>query len=95
MVAYVVVTRTGPVHNEAEMAEYNRLARSAPAVDVEPLALYGKLEALEGDAPDGIVILKFKTTEEARAWHSGTEYQQAARHRRNAAPYTMTIVEGL
>lgn len=95
MVAYVVITRTGPIHDEAEMAEYHRLSRLAPPVDVEPLALYGKLEALEGDAPDGLVILKFKTTEEARAWYFASEYQQASQHRRKAAPYKMTIVEGL
>lgn len=95
MAAYVVITRTGPIHNEAEMAQYQRLTMAAPPVDVEPLALYGETEALEGPAPDGLVILKFKTKEAARAWYSRPEYQDAARHRQNAAPYTITIVEGL
>ena len=61
---------------------------------LKPLALYGKLDVVEGPAPDGIVLLEFPTAQDARDWYSCPEYQAAMEHRMRGAPYTAVIVEG-
>lgn len=98
MAAYMILTREGPVRDEAEMAEYARKNReNAPVLGktMVPLAVYGRIEVLEGDAPDGVVILKFETLDAARAWYDSPEYQDALPHRLRGADYRAIIVEGL
>jgi uncharacterized protein (DUF1330 family) len=53
------------------------------------------MEAVEGKAPDGLVILKFPTTEDAKAWYHSPAYQAALPHRKKGADYRAFIVEGL
>lgn len=98
MTAYMIVARESPVRDAAEMAEYSRKNRENMAAlgqTMTPLAVYGRLEALEGDAPDGVVILKFDSVEDAKAWYNSPEYQDALPHRLRAADYRVFIVEGL
>lgn len=96
MPAYVIFLRESTIHTPEEMAEYH--ANSAPEVaakhGMKPLVVYGAQEAIEGDAPDGAVVLEFPTVEAARTWYYSEEYQNAARHRRAAADYRGFIVEG-
>ena len=70
------------------------LFRSPPGL-LTPLVVYGALEALEGDAPDGVVILRFPTVEDARAWYNSPAYQAAVAYRKKGADYRAFIVEGL
>jgi uncharacterized protein (DUF1330 family) len=96
MAAYVVFLREGPVHTPAEMAEYQRKSRENPVdPNLKPLTLYGALTPLEGEAPDGAVILQFPTVEHAKAWYYGPHYQASSPHRRAAAPYRGFIIEGM
>lgn len=96
MPAYMIVTREGPVGDEAEMAEYQRLNReNPPKVPLKPLAIYGAIEPLAGDAPDGAIVLEFASVADAKAWYDSAEYQAALPHRQRAADYRMFIVEGL
>ncbi len=98
MAAYMIFTREGPVRDAAEMAEYSRKNRENMAAlgkAMVPLAVYGRMEVLEGPAPDGIVILKFESVEDARAWYDSPEYQAALPHRLRGADYRAVIVEGL
>lgn len=96
MSAYMIFIREQPVRDEVAMAEYRRINRdSAKGHALEPLVVYGDVEAVEGIAPDGIVLLKFPNAEEARAWYDSPAYQAALPHRLRAAEYRALIVEGL
>jgi uncharacterized protein (DUF1330 family) len=62
---------------------------------LKPLVVYGKVEALEGEMPDGVTVLEFPTVEEARAWYNSPDCQAALPYRLKAANYRAFIVEGL
>ena len=95
MPAYVIFWREDPVRDPDEMAKYQNSTRSDPRqYHLKPLVVYGKSEAIEGDAPDGVVVLEFPTVEDAKAWYYSPDYQAAAVHRKNAADYRAVIVEG-
>ena len=96
MPAYMIFLREGPVRDAAELAEYQRLNRETGGPpSMEPLVVYGDIEVLEGPAPDGVVLLRFPTVEDARAWYESPGYQAALPHRLRAADYRAVIVEGL
>ena len=96
MPAYVLFIREGQIGNASEMQTYERIARAAPPdPKLTPLALYGAMESLEGEAPDGVVILQFPTVEDAKAWYESPGYQAAVPHRKKGANYRAFIVQGL
>ena len=96
MPAYLIVLREGPVRDEEAYAEYQRINReNPPAANLRPLVLYGATKALEGEAPDGVVMLQFDSVEEARAWYENPGYQAALTHRLRSADWRDFIVEGL
>lgn len=100
MTAYMIFTREGPVRDEAEMAQYsakNQAAAGKYVADygLKPLTFYGAQQVIEGDGPDGIVLLEFPDAEKARAWYDSPEYQDALQHRLNAATYRCAIVESV
>jgi uncharacterized protein (DUF1330 family) len=95
MPAYVIVIREEPIQDAAALAEYQRMGRDVKGgVKLKPLVVYGATEALEGDKPDGVVMLEFATMEEARAWYNNPDYQAALPHRLRAAKHRAFIVEG-
>jgi uncharacterized protein (DUF1330 family) len=71
----------------------NREAPRDP--NLTPLIVYGATEALEGKAPDGIILLQFPTVEDAKAWYSSPHYQAAIPHRKKGADYRVMIVQGV
>jgi uncharacterized protein (DUF1330 family) len=88
--------RDEPVRDEAEMAEYQRMNReSGGKHPIKPLVVYGATEAVEGPAPDGVILLEFPDVAAAKAWYESPEYQAALPHRLKAADYRAFIVEGL
>ena len=97
MAAYILFIRDEPIHDAAEMAEYQRLnrERGSDGFDVKRLAFYGAAEGLEGPTPDGVVVLEFPSVEEARGWYTSPGYQAAMQHRLKAAKYRVMIVEGV
>ena len=96
MPAYVIFTRESAIRDQSEMEIYSRMNREGPPdPKLTPLVVYGALESLEGDAPDGVVMLQFPTVEDARAWYYSPAYQAAIAHRKKAADYRAFIVEGL
>jgi uncharacterized protein (DUF1330 family) len=99
MVAYVIFLRDEPPHDPAGLAVYQKMnSEGVPAYlahGIKPLAVYGATEALEGRAPDGIVILQFPSVADAKAWYDSPEYQAALPHRLNASEYRAFIVDGL
>ena len=95
MVAYIVFLREGPVYNPEEMQVYLRkTTENPPDPRLTPLAVYGAQTPVEGDPPEGVVILQFDSVEDAKDWYYGPEYQDRAPHRLAAADYRTVIVEG-
>jgi uncharacterized protein (DUF1330 family) len=100
MPAYMIVSRESPVRDAAAFAEYGQRNRSNTAhfqtdFGLKPLSVYGRLEALEGSAPDGVVLLEFPSLEAARAWYDSPAYQDALGSRLRAADWRVTLVDGL
>jgi len=94
MSAYVIFIREH-TNDEAEMQRYAATAPAARAGhDITRLAFYGALEVLEGPAPEGVAILRFKDMAAARAWYDSPAYQQARQHRLQGASYRLLLVEG-
>ena len=96
MTVYMIFTREEPVRDTAAMAEYQRLNReSAGSHKIKPLVVYGAVEAVEGKAPDGVIVLEFPTVEDAKAWYNSPHYQAALPYRLKAADYRAIIVQGV
>lgn len=95
MSAYVVMIRER-VGDPAEMAIYGQTAPLArPGHAITPLAFYGALDVLEGPSMEGVVIHRFPTMAQARAWYDSPAYQAARIHRQRGADYRVFIVEGV
>lgn len=94
MPAYAIFIREGEIVDHEAMAAYQ--TGQAPPADLgmKPLAVYGEMELLEGNAPDGVVILEFPDRQKAHEWYHG-EYKERAKLRQKAAPYRAFIVDGL
>lgn len=100
MAAYMLFIREGAVRDADAMARYSALNQANTAAFIEnhklrPLSVYGAIEAFEGDAPDGIVLLEFPDANAARAWYNSDEYQAAIPHRMAGADYRAILLEGL
>lgn len=95
MSAYVIFLREGEIADPEAMAAYKAAGSGKGPEGVTPLVVYGAIEALEGTAPDGVVILQFPDVDAARAWYNGPDYFERAKLRQKAAPYRGFIVEGL
>ena len=100
MTAYMIFLREEPIRDAAALAEYQRMNRENQGAfkddfKLKPLVVYGATEAVEGKAPDGIIVLEFPSVAEAKAWYNSPAYQAALPHRMKAADYRAIIVEGL
>ena len=96
MAAYVLFIRESPIRNPSEMEIYQRMAREIPPhPKLTALAAYGAMETLEGESPDGVVVLQFPTIEDAKDWYHSPAYQAAVPHRQKGADYRAFIVQGL
>ena len=96
MPAYLIVTRDGPVRDEAAYNRYARMNReNPPTVKLTPLVANGAIQALEGEAPDGVVLLQFESAADARAWYESPAYQAALPHRVRCGDWKAFIVEGM
>jgi len=96
MAAYILFIREEPVRDAAEMAIYSQMNRANPPdPKLSALSVYGSVEALEGAAPDGVILLQFPTVEDAKAWYHSPGYQAALPHRQKGADYRAMIIQGL
>jgi uncharacterized protein (DUF1330 family) len=55
----------------------------------------GKIQALEGEAPNRVVVIAFDSTEKARGWYDSPAYQAIKSLRQTAAKSHILIVEGV
>jgi uncharacterized protein (DUF1330 family) len=92
----MIFIREGEIVDHEAMKAYQSGNRSGTGpAGMKPLVVYGRMEALEGDAPDGVVVLEFPNSEAAKNWYFSPEYQERAKLRQKAAPYRAIMVEGL
>jgi uncharacterized protein (DUF1330 family) len=91
--AYMLFIREGEIVDHEAMAAY-KSSNTPPPPGTRPLAVYGALEALEGEPADGVVILEFPDTATAKEWYHGP-YHARAQLRQKAAPYRCMLIEGL
>ena len=62
----------------------------------EYLVRGGAMEVLEGDWPlPRVVVLKFPSMDQAKAWHSSVEYKGPKALRQSASKGNMIVVEGV
>jgi uncharacterized protein (DUF1330 family) len=55
----------------------------------------GKSQGLDGEAPQGIVVIAFDSAEQARAWYNSPAYAAIRPIRQSAVKGRMFIVEGI
>lgn len=55
----------------------------------------GKAQSLDGEAPQGIVVIAFDSVEQARGWYDSPAYQAIKPIRQSATKGRMFLVEGL
>lgn len=55
----------------------------------------GKPQALDGDAPKGVVVIAFDSVEKAREWYDSPAYQAIVPLKKSSTKGRMFIVEGI
>jgi uncharacterized protein (DUF1330 family) len=85
------------VKDPVRYEEYKRLSSLAmKAHGAEVCVRGGKVEVLEGDwTPDRVVLLKFPSVEQAKAFNDSVEYEAARRARQGIAVMRMVLIEGV
>jgi uncharacterized protein (DUF1330 family) len=69
MPAYVIFIRERTL-DQSELDAYAKLARpSLEGLPIKFLAAYGRQQALEGPAPEGVAIAEFPSLEDAKQWY--------------------------
>ena len=95
MPAYLLFVRESAVKDPAAMMDYQMaMQANGPKVKMNPLIVYGAATPLEGEAPDGVVLLQFDNAADAKAWYHSEEYEAAKQHRFKAADYRVMLIEG-
>ena len=95
MATYIVFIRES-TRNAAELATYSEKVGSTLAGHpVSVLAAYGRQEVVEGAEVEGVVLLKFPSFAEAKAWYDSPAYRKVREHRFRGADYRAVIVEGI
>jgi uncharacterized protein (DUF1330 family) len=94
MATYIVFTKES-TQDQGELDIYqSTVGETFKGHPVKILAAYGPQQVLEGDAPEGVVIVEFPSTAAARAWYDSPAYQEVAQHRFKGARYRAVLVEG-
>ncbi len=85
------------VTDAQQYEQYKKLSTQAmQAHGAEVCARGGRVEVLEGDwSPKRVVLLKFPTLDQARAFYDSAEYQAAKAARQGAAVMRMVLIEGV
>jgi uncharacterized protein (DUF1330 family) len=95
MPAYLIVLRESPIRDAEALAEYQRRSREMTGdFKLKPLIVYGATQALQGAAPDGVVMLEFPNVDEARSWYNSDAYQAILPYRLKSADHRDFIIDG-
>jgi uncharacterized protein (DUF1330 family) len=78
---YFVMIREKTLDAEA-LGQYGpKAAAASQGRPLKPLAIYGAIDHLEGEAAEGAVIIEFPDMTTARAWYDSPAYQAASKYR--------------
>ena len=77
MTAYVIANTTVTDQQKYQKEFIPATVRSHKVHHVEIVVRTGSIEALAGQAPERMVILKFRDLDHARSWYHSPEQQQA------------------
>lgn len=93
--AYIIANVT--VTNAEQYETYKKLSTIAMQVHGAEVCIRGgSIEVLEGDwTPERVVLLKFPSVEQARAFNASTEYAAARASRQGTAVMRMLLIEGV
>nr|WP_249181782.1 DUF1330 domain-containing protein [Burkholderia dolosa] len=92
---YIVFTRES-TQDQHELDVYqSKVGATLAGHPVKVLAAYGPQETLEGEGPEGVVIVEFPSKAAAHAWYHGPDYQAVVQHRFKGARYRAVLVEGV
>jgi uncharacterized protein (DUF1330 family) len=95
MSAYLVFARERTI-DETELKLYwDKIRATFEGHQVKVLVNYGRLEVLEGDPVEGIVIAEFQSLEAAKAWYGSPAYHAIQHHRLKGAIYSGLVVQGM
>jgi uncharacterized protein (DUF1330 family) len=95
MSAYLVFIRQS-TRNVMELERYEKEVQPLLGLfGFTPLAVYGAHEVFEGSPIEGIVIVEFPTSSDAKGWYDNPDYRQIREHRLKGAEYQCIFVEGV
>jgi uncharacterized protein (DUF1330 family) len=77
MTAYVIANTTVTDQEKYQKEFIPATLRSHKVHQVEIVVRTGSIEAVAGQAPERMVILKFRDLDHARSWYQSPEQQQA------------------
>ena len=85
------------IHDPEAMKPYlDKAGATLAPFGCVPLVHGGTVDALEGAAPQGkVVMLRFDSLQQARDWYASPAYRELLPHRLNAASNRAYLVEGL
>lgn len=95
MSAYIVFVREQMTDRQAYDKYIEQAAPTLAAYQGEIIVFNGESEALEGNAIDGSVILRFPDMEKARAWYRSPEYSRVKDMRINATVGRAVLLNGV
>jgi NAD(P)-dependent dehydrogenase (short-subunit alcohol dehydrogenase family) len=75
--------------------DWDKIRATFAGHQVKVVVNYGRLEVLEGDPVEGIVIAEFPSFEAAKAWYERPAYQAIRHHRLKGAIYSGLVVQGV
>jgi len=95
LATYIVFTRES-TQDQQELDLYqNKVGATLAGHPLKVLAAYGPQETLEGDGPEGVVIVEFPSRDAAHAWYDSPAYQTVVQHRFKGARFRAVLVEGV
>jgi uncharacterized protein (DUF1330 family) len=95
MPAYVIAYLRAPDLEADALLEYR--AANTPLVERHGgrfIVRGGRIDPLEGDAPDRVIVLEFPDASAARAWYDDPDYQAIIGLRQSASDTDILVVEG-
>ncbi|VWB17940.1 DUF1330 domain-containing protein [Burkholderia lata] len=95
MATYIVFTRES-TQDQQELDRYqDKVGATLAGHPLKVLAAYGPQETLEGDGPEGVVIVEFPSRDAAHAWYDSPAYQTVVQHRFKGGRFRAVLVEGV
>ena len=95
MAAYFVVFRDSMSDPERYAAYLQAALPTAAGRPARILVMNGTLTPVEGECPDGVVIVEFPDVQAAKDWYQSPEYQAVVGERLACTKGRAVIVEGM